>query len=142
MQEKRFFQIAYLIVALGLGLALVTAVVPHPPVGHKLVVGAALVGMMPYVAYGIAVAAMRHWAMLAPGAVILALDLVFKVPERFVHYAGELGAIVFYLPLVATFVVLPIGLVAARSLQRSAAASAGEPSRVRNSTRAAYQEGQ
>ena len=125
MHDKPDFRLlAYGIVVLGAVISLATAVVPFYDDGHQLLVGVLLVGLMPYLVYGVFAQLVRGWPLLVAGVLLLAIDLTVELPERFPHYHGYAGGLVYYAPLVSTFVVLPVVLGVGAALHRRLAASA------------------
>ena len=106
--DPDFRRFAYLIIGLGGLLTFATAVVPFYNAGDELRVTVLVVGLMPYVVYGLFTDVVRGWPLLIAGALILGIDLGVKIPERFLHYDGYAGNAIYYAPLVSTFVVLPV----------------------------------
>ena len=124
-KDLDFRLFSYLIVALGCALAFAAAVVPHYGAGHTLHVGVLLVGLLPYLVYGALSEVVRGWALAFAGALILAIDLAVKIPERFLRYDGYANDAVYYAPLVSAFVVLPIVLgLGARRARRTGSTEA------------------
>ena len=128
MHDKPDFRpLAYVVVILGAVISLATAVVPFYDDGHQLLVGVLLVGLMPYLVYGVFAQLVRGWPLLVAGVFLLAIDLTVKLPERFPHYHGYTG-LVYYASLVSTFVVLPVVLgVGARGRAATAGQSVSPP---------------
>ncbi len=106
--DPDFRRFAYLIIGLGSLLTFATAVVPFYHAGDELRVTVLLVGLMPYIVYGLFTDVVRGWPLPIAGALILGIDLGVKIPERFLHYDGYAGNAIYYAPLVSTFVVLPV----------------------------------
>ncbi len=100
--------VAYLVIRLGCVLDFAVSVIPNDQVGYKLDMAALLIGLLPYVVYGTFTDIVRGWLLAVSGFVILAIDLLVKIPERFAHYDGFADHAVYYAPLISTFVVLPI----------------------------------
>jgi hypothetical protein len=99
---------AYLIVALGGLLSFAAAVVPFYDGSYDLRVAVLVIGLMPYVVYGLFTDVVRGWPLLIAGTLVFGIDLGIKIPERFLHFDGYAGNAVYYAPLLATFVILPL----------------------------------
>jgi hypothetical protein len=103
-----FRKFAYGIIILGVLFDFAVAVVPNDQVGYRIDVVALAVGLLPYVIYGSFVDVVRGWLLALAGAAVLGVDLLVKIPERYLHYHAFHDHFVFYAPLVSTFVILPI----------------------------------
>jgi hypothetical protein len=106
--ETDFRCLAYAILLAGTAVSAAASVVPHYGAGFLLDVGVLAVGLLPYVVYGTLTQVVRGWGALLAGALILALDLAVKLPERFLHYDGYADGWVYWAPLISTFVILPV----------------------------------
>lgn len=118
IHECDFRPIAYVIGLFGTALSFVASVVPHYGAGHRLLFGVLLAGLLPYVTYLAFSDILRGWPLLPVGLLILTIDLVVKIPERFLHYDGYADGTVYYVPLVTTLVVLPLALGGGALLER------------------------
>ena len=82
ISDKVYRRIAYIIITIGVVLSLWIAVVPHFDAGHRLDVYLLLLGLLPYFIYGVLTAVLHRWALLIPGLLTLAVDLLLRLPER------------------------------------------------------------
>lgn len=133
-----FRPIAYLIVLAGCLLSVAAALVPFYHTGYQLNAGVLLVGILPYLVYGSLSATVRGWPLLIAGALVFGLDAGVKIPERFLHYDGYSSGLVYSVPLLSTFVVLPailgIGrLLSARSDTPASATRSPSPDHAEES---------
>ncbi|TAM44578.1 MAG: hypothetical protein EPN55_10635 [Gammaproteobacteria bacterium] len=102
---------AYVVVALGVALAFVAAVVPHYDAGYRLDLPVLLAGLTPYLVYSLFTGFVRDRWLYAGGALLLVFDLAFKVRERFLQYDGYADGLVYLAPLAAAAVLaLMLGL--------------------------------
>jgi hypothetical protein len=117
---------AYVVVALGTALAFVAATVPFYDAGYRLDLVVLLVGLAPYVVYGILTEFVRGRWLLAAGMLLFAFDLALRISERFLRYDGYTDGLVYIAPLVATGVLaLALGL-AVRAHKATVSPSAPE----------------
>lgn len=103
--------LAYIVIAAGLGLAFLSAVVPHYTAGYRLVGGVLLAGLLPYLAYGLAVPLLRTALTSVAGVVLLGLHTALVVAERFVDGADYSNGMIYYGPLVLALAMLPLLVV-------------------------------
>lgn len=125
----------YVILAFGVLLSFASAVVPHYTAGHKLLFGLALAGIVPYLVYGALNGILRRWAMLTPGILILAADLLIKIPARFRSGHDYPSDLLYYAPLGVTLVILPVGIAIGTFLDKLAGGQQGGSSSGRSSRR-------
>lgn len=109
-QDADFRPLAYLVIALGVCVAFAGAVVPFYDIGHELRIPVLLAGLAPYVVYGFYTDVVRGWPLAIAGLVTLAVDLAVKIPERFVSFDGYASGLIYYVPLLLAFVLLPLWL--------------------------------
>ncbi len=117
-QDADLRTISYAIIALGCVLSLVTAIVPFYTAGYELLFGVLLIGLLPYVVYGAFTEIVRGWPLVLAGMLVLGIDLLAKIPERFLRYDGYADGAVYYAPLFSTFIVLPVFLALGRLIQK------------------------
>lgn len=109
--ETDFRPAAYIIVALGVSLAFIAAVVPHYDAGYRLDLPVLLAGLAPYLVYSLFTGFVRDNWLCAGGALLLLFDLAFKVRERFLQYDGYADGLIYTAPLIAAGVLaLILGL--------------------------------
>lgn len=99
---------AYLVIVLGCLAAAVAAFVPFYDVGYR--VDALALGALatPFVVYGMFSEDLRGPWLVAAGLALLAVCLAVVVDARFLRYDGYADARVYWVPLAAAAVVLPI----------------------------------
>jgi hypothetical protein len=107
-QDSDFRRFAYVIIVLGGVLSFATAVTPFYSAGYTLRLDILLIGLLPYIVYGLCTDVVRGWALLIAGALLLGVDLGVKMPWRFLHHDGDSENILYYTSLVSSFVVLPV----------------------------------
>lgn len=100
--------LAYAVIALGAGLAFLSAVVPHYSAGHRVLGGVLLAGLLPYLAYGLAVPLLRTALIGVAGIVLLCLHAALVAAERFVDGADYSDGMIYYGPLVLALAALPL----------------------------------
>ena len=106
--DSDFRRFAYVVIILGGVLSFATAVTPFYGAGYTLRVDILLIGLLPYVVYGLCTDVVRGWALLIAGALLLGVDLGVKIPWRFLHHDGDSENILYYTSLVLSFVALPL----------------------------------
>ncbi len=117
-KDPDFRLFAYLVIALGVMLSFVTAVVPHYTAGHTLLLGVAFAGLLPYVVYGLFSDLVRGWWLLITGVLIFGVDLGVKIPERFLHYDGYASGVIYYAPFISTLAAIVLLGIGARMEKR------------------------
>lgn len=100
--------LAYIIILLGLASAAAAALVPQYAIGFKLDIGALLALLTPFIAYGALSETLRGAALLLPGLALLTVNVALLVNERLIDYDGYAGSPIYWLPLLAAAIVLPI----------------------------------
>lgn len=113
---------AYFFIALGTALSFVTAMVPFFTSGYVLRPGVLLAGLLPYVVYGSLSNLVRGWPLLIVGIFLLIVDLLIKIPERFLRYDGYADGLIYYWPLTATLAVSVVLGFAAKKIRTKPAA--------------------
>lgn len=113
-----FRPFAYLIITLGAMLAFAAAVVPYYDAGYTLLLTVLLVGLLPYIVYGLFTDIVRGWPLPIAGALLFGVDVGVKIPERFLHYDGYAGGAIYYAPLVSTVIIIVILAIGARREKR------------------------
>jgi hypothetical protein len=103
-----FRKFAYAVIILGVTFNFAIAVVPNDQVGYELNMITLAFGLMPYVVYGSFLDVVRGWLLALAGAAILAVDLLVKIPERYLDYRAFHDHLVLYAPLLSTLILLPI----------------------------------
>ena len=108
--------LAYLLIAVGIVMAGLSAVVPHFGAGHRLAIGVLVAGILPYLVYGSLTEVLRGWSLLLPGIVIVPIHGWVAVSERFLAFDGFDSGAIYVVPIVLTVIVLPFAILAGRYL--------------------------
>lgn len=104
--KQRVF--AYTLIAIGITVSIAAAVVPHYTAGYTLMFGVLLAGLLPYLAYGVAVPFLRGWLLAITGTILVVLHAVVVVRERFLDNADYSDGVIYYVPLALTLAMLPL----------------------------------
>jgi hypothetical protein len=99
---------AYIIVLLGLGIAVGASFVPFYTAGYELETTALLAVLTPFLIYGALTETLHGLPLLLSGLVLLAVAVAVVVPERYLHYDGYADGTIFWVPLLAAAIALPI----------------------------------
>jgi len=105
---RDFRPLAYLIVLLGLTAAGVAAVLPHYTAGYKLDTAVLLAVLAPFIVYATLTESLRGGWLPASGLVLLIVSLAVVIPERFLDYDRYADGTIYWVPLLAAAIVLPI----------------------------------
>lgn len=100
--------LAYTVIAVGLGLAFLSAVVPHFTAGHRVMGGVLLAGLLPYLTYGLVVPLLRAALTAVAGIVIVGLHAALVIAERFLDGADYSDGSIYYGPLALALATLPL----------------------------------
>ncbi|MCR4301394.1 MAG: hypothetical protein NUV51_07265 [Sulfuricaulis sp.] len=105
----------YFVITLGAILSLACAAVPHFTTGFTLHLGVLFSGLLPYLVYGVFINLVRGGSLLTVGALLLGIDLVVKIPERFLDYDGYANGLIFIAPILTALVLMIVlGILARR----------------------------
>lgn len=99
----------YLVVAFGCALALATAVVPHYG-HHALWFSVLLVGVAPYLVFVVLTEISPSPPLVLGGLVVLGLDAVVKLFQRFVTFDQYASGVIYYVPIAVTIAILVVAL--------------------------------
>lgn len=99
---------AYVIILLGFALAFAAAMAPFYTAGYKLETTVLVLLLSPFVIYGSLSESLRGSWLLASGLVLLAISVAVVVFERFLHPGGNADDFIYWVPLLASVIVLPI----------------------------------
>lgn len=102
----------YSIVAFGCVLAFAAAIVPHYHAGHKLAFSVLCAGALPYLLYGLLTEVYPSRVLIIGGLLVLSVDAVVKLIERFVSYDQYASGVIFYMPIVASCIILMLAFTA------------------------------
>ncbi|HSH28370.1 MAG TPA: hypothetical protein VK971_00560 [Thiohalobacter sp.] len=108
---------AYWILVAGAVLAFITGLVPQPVMGYELRVTVIVVGLVPYIVYGMAFPHLRGTALTVPGAILALIHAAVVLNQRFLNYNGYEDGLIYTVPLVLA--VIMAGLVVWALLTRN-----------------------
>lgn len=108
---KDYRPAAYLIILLGLVAATAAAIVPFYRAGYELDTTTLLAVLAPFVLYAMFTETLRGPWLLGSGLVLLVVSLAEVVPERYLHYNAYADNSIYWVPLLAAAIVLPIAYV-------------------------------
>jgi hypothetical protein len=106
---RDFRPAAYAIILFGFALAAVAALVPFFTGTYHLETGVFAALLSPFLLYGVFSEDLRGWWLLGSGLVLLSICLALVIFERYLNYAGYGDAMIYWVPLVASGIVLPVG---------------------------------
>lgn len=114
-KDPDFRRFAWFVIAVGVILSFASALVPHFATGYRLHLGVLFAGLLPYLVYAVFSDVVRGWALLATGALLLGIQLIVTVTERFLDYDGYASGRIYYVPLImALVIVVVLGIAACR----------------------------
>lgn len=102
----------YVVIVFGLGLSLVSALVPHFDTGYRLSISVFAAGLLPYLVYGIAVPLQRGSITILAGLVLLALHAWLVFDERIKGAAEYSDGTIYYVPALIALALLPLAATA------------------------------
>jgi hypothetical protein len=105
---------AYFIILLGCVAAAAASLLPFYSVGYKVDALALAAVLTPFVIYGMFSEDLRSPWLLGSGLVLLGVTLTVVVVERYLDYDGYRDATVYWVPLLAVAIVLPVAYVFGR----------------------------
>jgi len=110
--------VAYLIVAAGCILALVTALAPQPTGAYRLSGAFLALGIFPYIVYGSFTEMLKCCPLISAGIFLLFVDLAARFGAQVIHvdHASALPAV--YLSLLMTLLVFPAGAAAGKLVEK------------------------
>jgi hypothetical protein len=103
----------YVVIAIGLALAFVSAVVPHYG-HHQLLSGVLAAGLLPYLAYGVIVVFLNSTVTMASGVVLLLVHAGVVFTERFGGPVDYNDGVIYVVPLIVALALLPLVVMALR----------------------------
>lgn len=104
--------LGYSILLLGIALAFVAAVVPHYETGYRLAGGILLIGLLPYLVYGIAVPLLHKPLTVVVGIVLLIAHASLIISGRFMQAADGSDNLIYIGPMLLALLTLPLVFVA------------------------------
>jgi hypothetical protein len=101
----------YAVIAAGLVLSFVSAVVPHYT-HHKLLFGVLLVGLLPYLIYGVIVVFLNRTLTIAAGIVVLVIHAGIVIGKRFSDVVDYSDGLIYTVPIIVSLMLLPLAVMA------------------------------
>jgi hypothetical protein len=114
VSQKHCTVFCYWLIALGVALTFVSAVVPFFTAGYQLLFSVLLVGLTPYIIYGCSLSFLRQNFAMIVGIVLLLVHLLLVIAERFIDTADYSDGMIYYLPLMLSLVLAVILYLALR----------------------------
>jgi hypothetical protein len=105
---------AYVFILLGFALAFAAAFVPFFTVGYRLETTVLVILLVPFVIYGSLSESLRGPWLLGSGLVLLGLCVVVVIRERYLHSGTNATDFFYWLPLLASVIMLPIAYMFGR----------------------------
>lgn len=102
------------LVAVGIALSFVAAVVPHYTAGYRVMGGVLFSGLLPYLTYGLVVPFLRCWALTLPGIALVVLHAALVARERILDKADYSDGLIYVVPLALAVALLPLVFLALR----------------------------
>lgn len=102
---------SYLIILLGSLAAFAAALVPFYHAAYLLQMTTLFAVLAPFVLYGLLVAILRGPWLLLSGLTLLAVSLAEVISERFLNYDAYADGSIFWVPVLAAAIVLPLAYV-------------------------------
>lgn len=106
--------IVYLVVAAGVTLAFVSALVPFYSAGYKLYYSVLLAGLLPYLVYGCAAPLLRRGLGRTIGVLLVISHAWLVIGERFTGAVDYSDGLIYYVPVLLAAVLSPLLLLALR----------------------------
>jgi hypothetical protein len=105
---------AYIFMLLGFALAFAAAFVPFFTAGYRLETTVLVILVAPFVIYGSLSESLRGPWLLGSGLVLLGICAVIVIRERFLHDDGNADDFIYWVPLLASVIMLPIAYMFGR----------------------------
>lgn len=100
--------IAYVIILLGVVAAAAAAIVPFYTAGYELDTATLCALLAPFALYAMLTESLRGPWLIGAGIVLLAVSLAEVIPERYLHYNAYADGSIYWVPLLAAVIVLPV----------------------------------
>ena len=94
------------VISFGIIVAFITSVMSHYATSHRLAVDVLMIGLIPYVLYGILSQYIQGYKLLVIGVLVLSLDIVIKLPAWVVMAHDELPSTLYLTPIISSIVIL------------------------------------
>lgn len=105
---------AVLIIIIGCFLGLISALVPFYNTGYNLKIAVLMVGISPYLVYGIAIPFLRGAMLIIPGLLLIAAHAWLVMMYRFTLPVDYSDGWIYYGPLLLAAAVFPLAVRAMR----------------------------
>ena len=101
----------YLFLIIGLTLSFISAFVPFFEAGYRLMMSVLIVGMLPYIVYGITVPLARNKVTTIVGLVIVIAHALLVINERIIGKANYDDGMIYYGPMIIAVIALPLVVI-------------------------------
>ena len=108
----------YAFIVIGVGLSLVSALVPHFSAGYTLKVSVFAAGIVPYLVYAVAVPLHRTAMTKLAGLVVVLAHAWLVFNQRIVGHGDYSDGLIYYGPMVLALIVLPLAMAGFRNSMR------------------------
>ena len=105
----------FVVVGAGILLSFVGAVVPHYSGAYQLAFGVLVAQLTPYLIYAIIAVLLQRTVTKVAGALMLVGHVLLIAKERFVERADYSDLSIYYLPLLAAALLIPLLVRALRA---------------------------
>lgn len=105
----------YLVIAVGVGLSLISALVPHFTSGYTLKFSVFAAGVLPYLVFGVAVPLHRSAMTTLAGLFVVLAHAWLVFNQRIVGQGDYSDGLIYYGPMVLALIVLPFALIGFRN---------------------------
>ena len=107
----------YLFIVIGLILSFLSAFVPFFEAGYRLMTSVLIVGMLPYIVYGITVPLARNKVTTIVGLVIVIAHALLVINERIIGKGDYDEGMIYYGPMIIAVTVLPLVVFTIKNLK-------------------------
>ena len=105
----------YSVIVIGVGLSLISALVPHFTAGYTLKISVFAAGVLPYLIYAVAVPLRRNALTTLAGLFVVLAHTWLVFNQRIVGQGDYSDGLIYYGPMVLALVVLPFALAGFRN---------------------------
>lgn len=104
----------YMLVVVGVALAVFSSFVPFYTSGYRLSVAILLAGLAPYLVYVIAVPLLRGVLTVMCGVLLIVVHLWLVISERILDNPNYDDGMIYYVPIVMAVMMAPLAVAAVR----------------------------
>jgi hypothetical protein len=114
--SERSTLFGYTVIIAGLALLSMSAVVPFYTSGYRLLGGVLLVGVFPYLLYGLVVVLLKNVLTIIVGIVLLMVNIALVITQRFADGVDYSDGTIYIVPFVLTLALIPMVFLALRAV--------------------------